>query len=80
MADDAGACQTTNKGTYDPDEEKNAKKLQPLDEDDIALLKTYVSVPGYGRRGCDARLPAHALLLPRSSRLPLRPLCTCAFF
>lgn len=41
MADDAGACQTTNKGTYDPDEEKNAKKLQPLDEDDIALLKTY---------------------------------------
>ncbi|GAB5354885.1 hypothetical protein AAMO2058_000158000 [Amorphochlora amoebiformis] len=36
-----GACQTTNKGSYDPDEEKNAKKLQPLDEDDIALLKTY---------------------------------------
>mmetsp|Transcript_7033 Transcript_7033/g.13752 ORF Transcript_7033/g.13752 Transcript_7033/m.13752 type:complete len:438 (-) Transcript_7033:312-1625(-) len=38
---DKGACQTGNKGTYDPEEEKNAKKLQPLDEDDIALLKTY---------------------------------------
>mmetsp|Transcript_26508 Transcript_26508/g.49546 ORF Transcript_26508/g.49546 Transcript_26508/m.49546 type:complete len:438 (-) Transcript_26508:123-1436(-) len=38
---DKGACQTGNKGTYDPEEEKNAKKLQPLDDDDIALLKTY---------------------------------------
>mmetsp|Transcript_16558 Transcript_16558/g.19909 ORF Transcript_16558/g.19909 Transcript_16558/m.19909 type:complete len:438 (+) Transcript_16558:39-1352(+) len=36
-----GACQTTNKGSYSEEDQKDAKRLQPLDEDDIALLKTY---------------------------------------
>ena len=36
-----GECQTTNKGSYQ-EEDKDEKRLQPLDEDDIALLKTYV--------------------------------------
>eukprot|EP00465_Bigelowiella_longifila_P007287 CAMPEP_0185253416 /NCGR_PEP_ID=MMETSP1359-20130426/2173_1 /TAXON_ID=552665 /ORGANISM="Bigelowiella longifila, Strain CCMP242" /LENGTH=437 /DNA_ID=CAMNT_0027835789 /DNA_START=26 /DNA_END=1339 /DNA_ORIENTATION=- len=36
-----GACQTTNKGSYNEEDQKDAKRLQPLDEDDIALLKTY---------------------------------------
>lgn len=35
-----GECQTTNKGSYQ-EEDKDEKRLQPLDEDDIALLKTY---------------------------------------
>mmetsp|Transcript_12545 Transcript_12545/g.15761 ORF Transcript_12545/g.15761 Transcript_12545/m.15761 type:complete len:458 (-) Transcript_12545:136-1509(-) len=35
----AGECQTTNKNDYDSDEEKDA--APPLDEADIALLKSY---------------------------------------
>ncbi len=40
MANDAGACQTRNVGSYDDDEEEE-KEIPPLDEGDIALLKTY---------------------------------------
>jgi hypothetical protein len=40
MANDAGACQTRNVGSYD-DEEEEEKEIPPLDEGDIALLKTY---------------------------------------
>jgi len=40
MANDAGACQTRNVGSYD-DEEVEEKEIPPLDEGDIALLKTY---------------------------------------
>ena len=40
MGDEKGACQTVNKNQDDKAEEK---KINPLDEDDIALLKTYVS-------------------------------------
>lgn len=35
----AGECQTSNRGNYDEEEEKDA--APPLDEGDIALLKTY---------------------------------------
>mmetsp|Transcript_22312 Transcript_22312/g.21451 ORF Transcript_22312/g.21451 Transcript_22312/m.21451 type:complete len:450 (-) Transcript_22312:133-1482(-) len=35
----SGECQTTNKGNYDIEEEKDA--APPLDEGDIALLKSY---------------------------------------
>jgi 26S proteasome regulatory subunit T1 len=35
----AGECQTTNKGDYDDEEEKDT--APPLDEGDIALLKSY---------------------------------------
>lgn len=40
MASEAGACQTRNVGNYDDDEEEE-KEIPPLDEGDIALLKTY---------------------------------------
>uniref|UniRef100_A0A7S2XV68 AAA+ ATPase domain-containing protein n=1 Tax=Fibrocapsa japonica TaxID=94617 RepID=A0A7S2XV68_9STRA len=40
MGEDAGACQTSNKGDYDDNEEEETP-TKALDEGDIALLKTY---------------------------------------